>query len=822
MALISRILVIALVSGQVVYSWLVKSSLTRLSRCMVLRQHIGAISNEWDLKRYPEDFIVIEDGCLCKPEDVEERTNDEAAAAAVKRETMNDVEEVNFRELLSKKQMDILDSISDGEEGIDSTVIEITPSLSKVHRTLFHQQFVRNEYPRLDSKTETGGSSESTRILIYKRGARSIEADQNGGGRDNETRDKAGEIRRKKGKRKAVVQRWDSSKPDYLHFTLYKNLMTTDEALDLLAKKTGCLPTRFAVSGSKDRFAITAQRVSAWRVERSKLDDYGKDTQRRRDESLSVQVDVRDVVVGSGPLSLGALRGNTFSLRLRPKINPDRDISEKEAVDQLSSALRSLEGHEGEGLTTEVPFVNFFGPQRFGSPVPVNVAVGRAVLQEDYRKAVLLLLLCPGSAVELEMAATESGGFLTELEGWLSPPEHESLVPFLQGQWRDHAKRMSLKLASYMETGGPVRSVEGVRGRIEFLSAFLGAADLPEVGRLETAKAFPFAQKKLLDNLLEQMQLLSKKGKGRGRGDKDGEEDDGGELVAAMDGGSTNTKVRVSVADLLKLDFKKAFSQALGRNLRLLFVNAYQSHLFNLRAQETAGRAREGPSSGGLLLASARACEGDLVLVDSSGSPLTAWDVSERNISMIGNAVPPLEDAHSRGGKKPRQAYYHTTTAADERDGVYGLESVIAVLPGYATAKSSWIEKHLSQDGCGGLLKGGHSDGMYRLPGAYRHVISQARNFRASAGALNFPEQVGEGGGGETPRQSYSDTVEAMYNDGRLGGVVRGLRRSMERRACDEGEKGVAGVSRDEAAVELLFSLCASSYATSFVASLLA
>ena len=63
--------------------------------------------------------------------------------------------------------------------------------------------------------------------------------------------------------------------------------------------------------------------------------------------------------------------------------------------------------------------------------------------------------------------------------------------------------------------------------------------------------------------------------------------------------------------------------------------------------------------------------------------------------------------------------------------------------------------------------------------------------------------------------------MEAMYNDGRLGGVIRGLRRSMERRACDEGEKGGAGASGDEAAVELLFSLCASSYATSFVASLL-
>jgi tRNA(Glu) U13 pseudouridine synthase TruD len=199
---------------------------------------------------------------------------------------------------------------------------------------------------------------------------------------------------------------------------------------------------------------------------------------------------------------------------------------------------------------------------------------------------------------------------------------------------------------------------------------------------------------------------------------------------------------------------------------------------------------------------------------------LTAWDVSERNISMIGNAVPSFEKAHS-GTSKPRQAYYRVTTSAEEQAGTYGLENVVAVLPGYATAPSPSIEEHLRRDGCSGLLEGRHSDGMYRLPGTYRHVVSLARNFRAAEGPLFYSEERREvmRGAEAAPAKSYSDTVEDMYSDGSLGSMVRGMRKSMARRGDSENQP--EGEGEGAAAVEVLFSLCASSYATSFVASLL-
>lgn len=58
---------------------------------------------------------------------------------------------------------------------------------------------------------------------------------------------------RRGGKKKVVVQRWDRNKPDYLHFTVVKCMLSTSEMVDKLAKMTSMLPTRFEFCGSKDK-----------------------------------------------------------------------------------------------------------------------------------------------------------------------------------------------------------------------------------------------------------------------------------------------------------------------------------------------------------------------------------------------------------------------------------------------------------------------------------------------------------------------------------------------------------------------------------------
>ena len=129
-----------------------------------------------------------------------------------------------------------------------------TTALSKEERTKFHQN-IRKIYPTVDSKTELKDANEeqrtSTYILIYPKGAKSLvnPNDALAAARYDENENE----NRRGGRKKVVVQRWDRSKPDYLHFTVVKSMLSTSEMVDKLAKMTSMLPTRFEFSGSKDK-----------------------------------------------------------------------------------------------------------------------------------------------------------------------------------------------------------------------------------------------------------------------------------------------------------------------------------------------------------------------------------------------------------------------------------------------------------------------------------------------------------------------------------------------------------------------------------------
>jgi len=63
----------------------------------------------------------------------------------------------------------------------------------------------------------------------------------------------------------------DSVPGDYTHFTLVKENWDTMRALKETAKRTGVSRNRYSFAGTKDRRAITAQRVSAYKVPIEKL-----------------------------------------------------------------------------------------------------------------------------------------------------------------------------------------------------------------------------------------------------------------------------------------------------------------------------------------------------------------------------------------------------------------------------------------------------------------------------------------------------------------------------------------------------------------------
>jgi tRNA(Glu) U13 pseudouridine synthase TruD len=117
--------------------------------------------------------------------------------------------------------------------------------------------------------------------------------------------------------------------------------------------------------------ALTFQRVSSWRVDQDVLARVSADSML-----------VRDVCIAPAPLHLGDLSGNFFAITLRKEegtnVQNSLSISDQLTASSVLSAFSALAVY---------PFMNVFGAQRFGSPLPSNPEVGMRLLASDYRGA---------------------------------------------------------------------------------------------------------------------------------------------------------------------------------------------------------------------------------------------------------------------------------------------------------------------------------------------------------------------------------------------------------------------------------------------------
>lgn len=84
------------------------------------------------------------------------------------------------------------------------------------------------------------------------------------------------------------------------------------------------------------------------------------------------------------------------------------------------------------------PFLNIFGPQRFGSPLPINPEIGKRLLASDYRAAVLLLILSPLSD------EVEAGLSLNLINQWIDA-KNDPVESFkhIRQEWRKFYKKVS-------------------------------------------------------------------------------------------------------------------------------------------------------------------------------------------------------------------------------------------------------------------------------------------------------------------------------------------------------------------------------------------
>ncbi|XP_076010612.1 pseudouridylate synthase PUS7L [Genypterus blacodes] len=168
----------------------------------------------------------------------------------------------------------------------------------------------------------------------------------------------------------------------YTAFTLCKENLETLEAISYMAAGLGVLPSDFTYAGIKDKRAITYQSMVVKKVSPQRLQEKTAEFEKR-----GIRLShVRSV---SEPLRLGRLQGNHFDLvvrNLRLHGSSDTHSSGPDTHAQLEALVEEAVDH-----VRLSGFVNYYGPQRFGTGQSVQSdRVGLALLKEDLVSAVRL------------------------------------------------------------------------------------------------------------------------------------------------------------------------------------------------------------------------------------------------------------------------------------------------------------------------------------------------------------------------------------------------------------------------------------------------
>ena len=142
-----------------------------------------------------------------------------------------------------------------------------------------------------------------------------------------------------------------SGKGRFAICSLYKKNFNTEDALIILSKKLNVQRKNIGFAGTKDKVAITTQRISVV-ASKNKIESFFYDG-----------ISLKFLGFHDEPISLGRLKGNKFTITVRgllgsEKINYDKKI------------------------------INFFHTQRFQDN---NVVIGKFLLKKDYKSAVNIL-----------------------------------------------------------------------------------------------------------------------------------------------------------------------------------------------------------------------------------------------------------------------------------------------------------------------------------------------------------------------------------------------------------------------------------------------
>ncbi|SMN20209.1 similar to Saccharomyces cerevisiae YOR243C PUS7 Pseudouridine synthase [Maudiozyma saulgeensis] len=158
---------------------------------------------------------------------------------------------------------------------------------------------------------------------------------------------------------------------EFLHFTLQKENKDTMDAVNTICKLMRFPTKAMRFAGTKDRRAVTCQRLS--------LSKIGVDRLNALNRTLKGMT-IGGFKFEDSSLSLGDLNGNEFVIAIRDVnvIDPNSKLE-----DILQKGCESLSNNG---------FINYFGMQRFGTYSISTHEVGKEILLENWEKAVELIL----------------------------------------------------------------------------------------------------------------------------------------------------------------------------------------------------------------------------------------------------------------------------------------------------------------------------------------------------------------------------------------------------------------------------------------------
>ena len=158
----------------------------------------------------------------------------------------------------------------------------------------------------------------------------------------------------------------------------------TNRFIGKLAKACGISRNRIFFAGTKDKRAVTRQ-VFIIDAPQNKV--------------ASVEIpDVEIEILGRThqKIGFGNHKGNRFTIVARGCCHPDGSpMTNEQALEKISEIEKSMEDELGVGL-----FPNWIGPQRFGAGRPVTPVVGRHVIADDWKSAVMSYICMEGDENE--------------------------------------------------------------------------------------------------------------------------------------------------------------------------------------------------------------------------------------------------------------------------------------------------------------------------------------------------------------------------------------------------------------------------------------